>query len=392
MYSNEYLKELMESYTKPTVFPLDEDDKDDEDDNKAVFTQPTFKNPVLSTENDYEEVLKKPLPENNIKLAELSKDVYNDPDKRLREWDEYTLKPSYSNKFISTYVKDGNIIFAIRGTKEVEDLVLDLETPSGLLLNKRFKNLLEIVNKSIKNFKSKFGEVTFTGHSLGGLLSQMMGKEIIDSKTVTFNSATAPWLEQGKNKRIINYRIIGDPISKYPTLGKKINLRPKVPTAKMTKLYKNDPKKNIILPHTIDQFIDREILEDDPNIYSKAQFLYYIEVVKNLVVLGLGNTIYNKLIPLLGKYIYNDPQSRWNRPNIHARYMSEKQLQQRANKVNRELIQKVETYVNGLKAKKAIDFLTLTLATLSLTPGLTAPITSRIGDFFAGEEEENEEK
>ena len=52
MYSNEYLKELMESYTKPTVFPLDEDDEDKDDKNKAVFTKPTFIKPVLSTENN----------------------------------------------------------------------------------------------------------------------------------------------------------------------------------------------------------------------------------------------------------------------------------------------------------------------------------------------------
>ena len=383
MYSNEYLKELMESYTKPTVFPLDEDDEDKDDKNKAVFTKPTFIKPVLSTENNYEEVLKKPLPENNIKLAELSKDVYNVPDKRLREWDDYTLKPSYSNKFISTYVKDGSIIFAIRGTKEVEDLVLDLETPSGLLLNKRFLNLLEIVNKSIKDFKSKFGEVTFTGHSLGGLLSQMMGKEIVDSKTVTFNSATAPWLEQGKNKRITNYRIIGDPISKYPTIGKKINLRPKVPSAKMTKLYKNDPKKNIIIPHTIDQFIDREILEDDPNIYSKAQFAYYIEVVKNLVVLGAGKYMYKELYPLLVKYTFNGKR-------VLPKYQNDDTF--RPFFQYRRTVNNVKMYHRGLKFKKAFDFAALVLGTLSLTSGLTLPITNRIGDLFAGENEDEDEE
>ena len=396
MYSDEYLKNLMESYTKQTVFPLDENDED----NQPVFTQPTFKEPVLSTENDYEEVLKKPLPENNIKLAELSKDVYNDPDNRLKEWDEYILKPKYSNKFISTYVKNGNIIFAIRGTKEIEDLVLDLETPSSILLNKRFKTLLEIVNKSIKDFKSEFGEVTFTGHSLGGLLSQMMGKEIIDSKAITFNAATAPWLQQGKTKRIKNFRIIGDPISKMKTFGKQINLRPKVPTDKMTKQYSDD-KTNIKIPHSIEQFIDRKILEDDPNIHTKKRFEYYSNVAMAIIKAGFYTYLLPKLIPYVARYsssFGNQVELDRNidylnrvRQGVTAGpvldYMNE--FGQGIDEEQAEITQSVVNYVSSLTPVRAYKFVTgILLIGDSYNP--LKPISDILADAFEEGEDEEE--
>ena len=128
--------------------------------------------------------------------------MYQDPDNRLEDWDDYKYRPRFSNIFVSTYTKSGNLIFAIRGTKDLEDLVLDLEIPSGVLLSERVKSLFELVNKAVKDFRGEFGEVTFTGHSLGGLLSPMMSTEILDSKGVIFNAATAPWLQQGKPKRV----------------------------------------------------------------------------------------------------------------------------------------------------------------------------------------------
>ena len=299
MYSDSYLRGLRKANTESLVSPLD----DTEVDTAVGQTKPTYNTPILSTEDTYQEVLGPKRAENNIKLAELAKDVYQQPDNRLSEWDDYQYKTKYSNKYMSTYTKDGNIIFALRGTKDLEDMGLDLETPSGLLLNERFKKLLGIVNNAIKEFKSEYGEVTFTGHSLGGLLSQMMGKSILDSRGVTFNAATAPWLEQGETRRVKNYRILGDPISKSKTFGKQINLRPKVPTAQMTKQYKGD-QPNIKLLHSIDQLVDRKLLEDDPNIYIKERFSYYSQVVQNLVALGFSALLTSKLYPLLGRYIF----------------------------------------------------------------------------------------
>ena len=382
MYSNQRLRDLQKSYTEKLVSPLDED-----------YIEPTYETPIISTEDTYEEVLGPKRAENNIKLAELAKDVYQEPNKRLSEWDDYQYQTKYSNKHLSTYTKDGNIIFAIKGTSELEDLVLDLETPSGILLNKRFKNLLDIVNNAINDLRGVYGEVIFTGHSLGGLLSQMMGKQVLDSRGVTFNTVTAPWLEQGESNRIRNYRIIGDPISKSKTFGKQINLRPKVPTDEMTKLYRND-QPNVKLPHSIDQFIDRKILEDDPNIYTKRRFEYWTDVVKNLVNLGFSYLLYSKIYPILVSRML-PPQYRARQVSINDQFsflqhmgISNPEILQPINQEQTELLEDMFQYVNNLRPVQMLSFFnTLSGVLMFSSPNYLKPIGDTLADAF--EEIEN---
>ena len=390
MYTNQRLQDLQNSYTEKLVKPLDDDAS------PVKYTKPTYADPIFSTENDYQEVLQPMQVQNNIKLAELAKDVYNEPDKRLRDWDNYKYQTRFSNKYISTYTKNGNIIFALRGSADLEDLVLDLETPSGLLLNNRLESLLNNVDKAVKEFKGQFGEVVFTGHSLGGLLSQMMNKKIIDSRGITFNAATAAWLEQGKTRRVQNYRIIGDPVSRATTFGQKINLRPKVVTANMARQYKNSGLENIQYPHSIDQFIDRELLEDDPNIYVKERFNYYSKVAQNLIKLGFGAVLYSKLYPILGSRIL-PAAFRARQTNINQQFsfmdamgLSSPDLMQPINAQQIELVNEMYNYVQNLAPSRMLTFFnTLLSVFLTDSTNFLRPISDMIADRF--EESEDDE-
>ena len=76
MYKNDYLRSLRRANTESLVSPLD----DDRGDTEAGYTQPTYTEPILPTEDSYEKVLGPARTQNTITLAEVSKDVYNDPD------------------------------------------------------------------------------------------------------------------------------------------------------------------------------------------------------------------------------------------------------------------------------------------------------------------------
>ena len=62
--------------------------------------------------------------------------------------------------------------------------------------------------------------------------------------------------------------------------------------------------ENTKYPHSVDQFLERKILEDDPNIYTKERFSYYSQVVQNLMALGFGALLSSKLKLLFGKYVF----------------------------------------------------------------------------------------
>ena len=160
------------------------------------------------------------------------------------------------------------------------------------------------------------------------------------------------------------------------TFGKQIILRPKVPTAEITKLYRSD-NPNIKLPHSIDQFIGRKMLEDDPNIYTKERFSYYSQVVQNLVALGFSVLLTSKLDPLLGKYLFPvSAEDDWQQvitkgaratmgsvygatpeqmAKICSEYMSPQRVRIRAQEEQVDLATSVYKYVNSLPPVKAFN-------------------------------------
>ena len=154
---------------------------------------------------------------NNIKehkeLQELSKYVYKERDSKLPTgW--LSIKP-YENKdtgfYAEAFYKNDKVVIAIRGTDMgrgrselgkdgINDLNLSIKG-----IPAQYADAEKFYSEIKKTFPNQ--EIIFTGHSLGGSLSQILGSQF-GEKAVTFNAfgvgdTYSPKFKYTKN--IVNY-------------------------------------------------------------------------------------------------------------------------------------------------------------------------------------------
>lgn len=150
---------------------------------------------------------------NNIKehkeLQELSKYVYKERDSKLPTgW--LSIKP-YENKdtgfYAEAFYKNGKVAIAIRGTDSKKELLIDDLLDLGAMkhIPAQYTDAEKFYSEIKKTFPNQ--EIIFTGHSLGGSLSQILGSQF-GEKAVTFNAfgvgdTYSPKFKYTKN--IINY-------------------------------------------------------------------------------------------------------------------------------------------------------------------------------------------
>lgn len=108
--------------------------------------------------------------------------------------EEHTLDPENSNDVGSTIIRpDGSAILAFRGTdpKNPYDLIADAQLATGtdrlLPYYSRLARAEELYNK----VKEEYGDVTLTGHSLGGFLADYTARKN-DEQAVVFNPGLSP--------------------------------------------------------------------------------------------------------------------------------------------------------------------------------------------------------
>ena len=135
---------------------------------------------------------------NNIKehkeLQELSKYVYKEKESKLPTgW--LSIKP-YENKdtgfYAEAFYKNDKVVIAIRGTDMERgnfEKAKDISADSRLAIMKHIPAQYSDAEKFYSEIKKTFPnqEIIFTGHSLGGSLSQLMSN-YTGCKAVTFNA------------------------------------------------------------------------------------------------------------------------------------------------------------------------------------------------------------
>ena len=136
-----------------------------------------------------------------------------------KKWEKIAISKNeqtgfYGEAFIDK--KEKNIVIAFRGTdlnKGINEAKKDLVNDNYLLLKiipPQVNNAREFMNKVKKDFKGY--NITLTGHSLGGSLSQIIGAET-GEKTVTFGAyGTKQLIHSGSNNfyNIKNYGNVND--------------------------------------------------------------------------------------------------------------------------------------------------------------------------------------
>lgn len=116
----------------------------------------------------------------NLTTDTTQKLLYNSyRDKQKNEINGYKRDNDLSGKRVQVYFNDDNDAVVVhRGTQGIHDLITDFQLGLGMTDNKRFKH----AEKIQKEAEDKYGNVETIGHSLGGSISEKVGK---DSKHIT---------------------------------------------------------------------------------------------------------------------------------------------------------------------------------------------------------------
>lgn len=142
----------------------------------------------------------------------MSRDVY---ERNRVDVDGFVYKPEYSNSTMAVYEKNGNIVFAFRGTWSIKDLFTDFKLAVGRLTSsRRFKQAEDDVRHTLRYFP-KHTNIIFTGHSLGGSIATLMAIKY-EELGYGFNIGVGipEKVDRFRAEGVTLYAIEGDPISK----------------------------------------------------------------------------------------------------------------------------------------------------------------------------------
>lgn len=134
-----------------------------------------------------------------IAERKLSKAAYQNKKNAPKNIEGYELDEELSKKKTRVYhnPETKKTIVAHRGTSDAKDLKDDLLLTAGIL-NKKTSSRVKTANKVTNEATKKYGdsEITHTGHSLGGRVSELSQKK--GQKVETYNGAASP-LDVPKN-------------------------------------------------------------------------------------------------------------------------------------------------------------------------------------------------
>lgn len=146
------------------------------------------------------------------RLAELSKHMYDNPNKNFHEWKVIDTYSDNSGIFITLFdIGNKEILFSIRGTDifENKDWKADYK-----LFEKVAPNQIKSADNYYNSIKNNYQNIVFTGYSLGGSIAQILGSRY-GNETITIEAFAAGNIEKSKyTKNIINFGNLLDPIFK----------------------------------------------------------------------------------------------------------------------------------------------------------------------------------
>lgn len=146
-------------------------------------------------------------------MKSLSIGVYKGNEKSIpKGWikvSEYDKKSGFHGE---AFYKDGEVVIAMRGTNDKDDLANNIDMAKKKLPN-QYADAQKFYEKVKKDFPDQ--EIIFTGHSLGGSLAQLMSNKT-GHETVTFNAYGVRDILQGNVRdnldNIRNYGNINDTV------------------------------------------------------------------------------------------------------------------------------------------------------------------------------------
>ena len=167
--------------------------------------------------------------------AKIANQSYNKD--RLKNIDGFQLLKEVSDDELAVYKKGNLKIFVHRGTANKEDVGTDtFILNNNLKESDRYKNSILKVQNIINDDKDM--NYLHVGHSLGGSISKLIGKEL-NHKSIGFNAGNSSI--HINNPLHTDHIILGDPISNSQLLQTKNNV--------------NIYRKRVNNPHTLENFL-----------------------------------------------------------------------------------------------------------------------------------------
>jgi len=232
-----------------------------------------------------EEVIEEPPQQEgyNEIYARIAGEAYK-PISERGDIDKYKYIPSESTDELAVFESPKDYTIGIRGTSReniiphtYQDILVGAGSLTSLVPDQLGLGLKSIRKKVDKLKKNK--PVILSGHSLGGSKASMLGVDDEKLQVYTYNKGDVlPFLSETVKcsitgcKNIKNYRIAGDIVSGLGSMYSTQNIEtiaPKQLTPEKEKLFsatENIVPKNLYIPHSMDQFIDRKKL------YPKSTF------------------------------------------------------------------------------------------------------------------------
>ena len=230
-----------------------------------------------------EEIIEDIPQEYNEIYAKIAGESYKPINERT-DIDNYKYIIDESTDELSVFESDKDYTIGIRGTSKenilphtYQDIIVASGSFGSMIPDKYGLNLQSIQDKIDKLKKNK--PVSLSGHSLGGTKASLLGVTNEDIQVYTYNKGDVlPFLSDRDKcsitgcRNIKNYRIAGDIVSGFGSIYSTQDietLAPKQLSIEKEKLFsatENIIPKNIYIPHSIDQFIDRKKL------YPKSTF------------------------------------------------------------------------------------------------------------------------
>ena len=198
---------------------------------------------------------------------------YNDFDEILTQdnldamIEGYTLDPENSNDVGSTIIKDdGSAILAFRGTdpKNPYDLIADAQLATGVDRLLPYYSRLARAEELYNKVKEEYGDVTLTGHSLGGFLADYTARKN-NEQSIVFNPGLSPLTASIMPSPTPDKKTIVYELDNIDVISHSINVPFYSNQVEIRNITQDEKLESYLGSHSLDSFLPKErvVLEEE---------------------------------------------------------------------------------------------------------------------------------
>ena len=195
-----------------------------------------------------------------------------------KEWDqvEKSLTTEFKHDALSYYdfvevdnvemmklVFDNQAYVVFRGTDEVTDWLYNFNIHEHDGFHEGFYKLYDKIWNIVYEFKNKYENIIYTGHSLGGALATVCASKLGCSKLVTFGSPRVLTRKRKKEFNIETYRYVNnmDIVPKFPLPIRFVHTDGLQYITKSGKILKRNPMSTFFSHSNIDDHFMKQYLK-----------------------------------------------------------------------------------------------------------------------------------